>query len=153
MSVFTVLAPLPMYYLQETCKWLCKAEVCLECNAQCVEHVIKLLPSYRSLHDGYRCHVQIQTCLHMQVYPWNVSPAGGMFRNINFFTWFGMLTVDTAGYKCAHCNKTASNENNLKRHEKEYHYETKTNLDFVEDMDESKLIMCEQYGFYFKGEL
>ena len=51
---------------------------------------------------------------------------------------------------CEDCNKTFSNENNLKRHDKEYHYGTNTNLDFVEDMDAAKLIMCEHCGDKFK---
>ena len=51
---------------------------------------------------------------------------------------------------CEDCNKTFSNENNLKRHKKEYHYENNTNLNFVEDMDEAKLIKCEHCGDKFK---
>jgi hypothetical protein len=40
-------------------------------------------------------------------------------------------TDQVVHHACMDCNKTFSNENNLKRHDKEYHCGSKTNLDLL----------------------
>ena len=51
---------------------------------------------------------------------------------------------------CKVCKMNFSNQNNLNRHQKETHYKSNTNLDFVEDIDESKVTKCEYCDEKFK---
>ena len=55
------------------------------------------------------------------------------------------------GYKCDDCCITFSNKRNLKRHNKEKHFDTGgANLGFVEDLEELNLITCLQCEKKFK---
>ena len=47
-------------------------------------------------------------------------------------------------YSCLKCGISFLRKNNFERHKREQHYETKTNLDFVEDMENLKVIKCEK---------
>ena len=56
----------------------------------------------------------------------------------------------TSEYKCEKCDITFSIKSNLNRHEREKHYESKVNFDFIEDLDSVTIIKCENCDQTFK---
>ena len=53
-------------------------------------------------------------------------------------------------HKCPDCNIDFTNKRNLMRHNKEIHFNDKLHLDYIEDMNEVKVIKCEQCDESFK---
>ena len=57
-----------------------------------------------------------------------------------------------AQHPCVVCDLKFSNDSSLKRHKREKHYDYNANLDFVEDMDAFKLVVCDQCAKTFKRQ-
>ena len=58
---------------RKTCKKLCKAEVCKECNSQCLEHVINLPRTFSAKTDHYTIVTDMMT-KYKHVYPYAGVP-------------------------------------------------------------------------------
>ena len=58
---------------RKTCKYLCKAEVCKECNSQCLDHVIKVPRTFSVKSDHYTIVTDMMTKFK-HVYPYAGIP-------------------------------------------------------------------------------
>ena len=58
--------------------------------------------------------------------------------------------VEDLVFSCSKCGMKFSRKDNLKRHNKEKHFGTKVNLDYVQDMDTLGVLECEQCDQTFK---
>ena len=56
----------------------------------------------------------------------------------------------TSEYRCEKCDTSFSIKSNFNRHNREKHYESKINFDFVEDMDSLTIMKCENCDKTFK---
>ena len=67
---------------RKTCKNLCKAEVCKECNSQCIEaeHIIKLPRTFSAKTDQFTIVTDMMT-KYKHVYPYAGIPLSCAFCN------------------------------------------------------------------------
>ena len=59
-------------------------------------------------------------------------------------------TSKASQYDCPKCGITFNRGDSLKRHNKEKHYDSKANLDYVEDMDSLGNVKCDQRNKTYK---
>ena len=53
-------------------------------------------------------------------------------------------------HECLECDMKFSRRDNLNRHRKEKHFDSKANFDYVEDLDSLKIFKCDQCAKSFK---